>query len=233
MTPEFADAARFVRGHTSVQVVAAVPEIRLLLADDSLAVWEATEAEVSGGRLDPPFWAFAWAGGIALARWVLDHPQAVRGRQAVDVATGSGLVAIAAMKAGARDVTACDVDPLATVAARLNAKLNGVTLGTATVAAAEVRPAPGTVVLAGDVFYQQAMGAAMLVALDRVRESGCEVLVGDPGRSYLPTERLEILSRSEVEVDPEIEDAATKPGLVARLLAPGREAEPAAQEQVR
>jgi predicted nicotinamide N-methyase len=214
----FAERAAFIRAHTSIHVVPAVPGIRLLLADDSLAVWEATEADVAQGALDPPFWAFAWAGGLALARWLLDHPSAVAGRRVVDVATGSGLVAVAAAKAGAADVTACDLDSLAVVAAQLNAELNQVTLHPRHTAIEALTPDPGSLVVAGDVFYQEAMARTMLTALERHLAAGCDVLIGDPGRAYLPAERLDVLDRRDLEVDPEIEDSTVKPGIVARLL---------------
>jgi predicted nicotinamide N-methyase len=212
-------AAGFIRAHTTLRPVTGVPEVRLHLADDSLAVWEATEAEVARGELDPPFWAFAWAGGQALARWVLDRPEAVSGRPVLDVATGSGLVAVAAALAGAAEVAAIDADPIAAVAARLNATANAVDVAVAAAPVEQVDvPAAGTVVLAGDVFYQEAMARRMLAAFDRFLAAGCDVVVGDPRRAYLPAARLEVLAESEVTVDADLEDLPVKPGLVARLL---------------
>lgn len=211
-------AATFVRAHTVLRALPTVPEIALHVADDTLAVWEATQAEVDRGDIDPPFWAFAWAGGLGLARVLLDRPDLVAGRGVVDVATGSGLVAIAAAVAGAGQVTAVDLDPLAVAAARLNATANRVRLAYRVVDVAALDPPPGTVVTAGDVFYERSMTYTMLRSFDRFLAAGCEVLIGDPLRTYLPAERLEPIATVEVDVDAELEDAPVKATLVGRLL---------------
>ena len=164
-----------------------VPELRLHLADDMDHAWASLQDELDDGDLPPPFWAFAWLGGQAVARHVLDHPDLVRGRRVLDLATGSGLCALAARVAGAADVTAVDVDPFAAVAVELNAALNDV-------ADLEVRcadllddPPPAfDVVLAGDVFYDAAMSERVQPWLLDARRTGALVLVGDPGRHYLP-----------------------------------------------
>lgn len=210
-------AAVFVRAHTELRRLPTVPEIVLHVADDSLAVWEATQAEVDRGEIDPPFWAFAWAGGLGLARLLLDRPELVAGRPVLDVATGSGLVAIAAARAGAPEVTAVDLDPLAVSATRLNASANRVPIVARVADVAALDPPAGTLVTAGDVFYERSMAYTMLRAFDRFAAAGCEVLVGDPHRTYLPAERLEPLATVDVDVDPGLEDAPVKTTLVARL----------------
>jgi predicted nicotinamide N-methyase len=208
----------FVREHTRLAAVPFVPEIVLHLAvDDAVDLWESTQeaGEVDGA--DPPFWAFAWAGGLALARYLLDSPEVVRGRRVVDVATGSGLVAVAAGLAGAGQVCAVDVDPLAVVAARRNAESNGVRLSATVGSVADVTAGPGDLVVAGDVFYDRGMAEQMLTSLRRLRECGAEVLVGDPYRSRLPQHALSPVATYQVEVDPELEQAPVVAAVVARL----------------
>jgi predicted nicotinamide N-methyase len=210
--------AAFVREHTRLAAVSFVPEVQLYLAiDDAVDLWESTQesGEVDGG--DPPFWAFAWAGGLALARYLLDTPETVRGRRVVDVATGSGLVAVAAGLAGASEVHAIDVDELAVVAARRNAEANGVRLSVTVASVTDVTAGPGDLVLAGDVFYDEKMAELMLASLRRLCADGAEVLIGDPYRSRLPEHALASLATYDVDVDPELERANVVPALVARL----------------
>ena len=207
----------FVLAHTRVRPAPFVPELRLHLADDSIELWEATQVAVERGAIPPPFWAFVWAGGQALARHVLDLPATVQGRTVVDVATGSGLVAIASARAGAAAVTAYDVDELAVAAARLNISLNNVNVSAATADVADLEATAGTLVTVGDVFYDEGIAAQMLPALQRFAAAGAEVLVGDPHRAYLPIDALEPLASYDVEVETDIEDAPVKPAVVARL----------------
>jgi predicted nicotinamide N-methyase len=209
----------FVRAHTGIRVAPFVPELRLRLADDSLELWEATEGAVGRGEVPPPFWAFVWAGGQALARHLLDHPATVDGRTVVDVASGSGLVAIAASLAGARSVTAYDVDDLAVAAARMNARLNRAQVTVLQADVREVPVEPGTVVTVGDVFYDERLAAVMLPALRRLAAGGAEVLVGDPQRAYLPRDTLEVVATYDVDVEADLEDSPVKETVVARLLA--------------
>jgi predicted nicotinamide N-methyase len=209
--------AEFVLAHTRVRPAPYVPEISLHLSDDSLELWEATQVAVERGVLPPPFWAFVWAGGQALARHLLDTRGQVDGRHVVDVATGSGLVAIAAARAGAAVVEAYDVDELAVAATRLNAALNGVTVRAAACDVRELSVGAGTVVTVGDVFYDETIAAAMLPALQGLADAGAEVLVGDPQRAYLPRERLAPVATYDVEVETDLEDAPVKPTVVARL----------------
>jgi predicted nicotinamide N-methyase len=208
----------FVLAHTRVRPAPFVPEIRLHLADDSMEVWEATQVAVARGAVPPPFWAFVWAGGQAVARWVLDQPSVASGRDVVDIATGSGLVAIAAALAGAREVTAYDVDELAIGATRLNAALNGVDVTARACDVRDVEVTAGALVTVGDVFYDEKIAAVMLTELGRLAGAGAEVVIGDPHRAYLPSHRLETIATYDVDVETDIEDAPVKPAIVARLI---------------
>jgi predicted nicotinamide N-methyase len=210
--------AAFVHENTRLTTIHFVPEIRLHLAvDDAVDLWELTQESGEVDGADPPFWAFAWAGGLALARYLLDHPEVVRGCRVIDVATGSGLVAVAAALAGAEEVLASDVDPLAVVAARRNAEANGVRVSVTVGSVTDLTAAPGDLVVAGDVFYDRSMAEQMLASLRRARDVGAEVLVGDPYRSRLPQDALTTLATYEVDVDPELERAPVVAALVARL----------------
>jgi predicted nicotinamide N-methyase len=211
--------AEFVLAHTTERRPPFVPEVRLRLADDSLEVWEATQVAVDHGAVPPPFWAFVWAGGQALARHLLDTGAAA-GRDVLDVATGSGLVAIVAAHAGARSVHAVDIDELAVAATRLNARLNAVDVTVCLRDVRDVEVAPGTLVTVGDVFYDEKIAASMLTALSRLADAGAEVLVGDPRRAYLPVGALEVVASYDVDVETDIEDAPVKSAVVARLHTP-------------
>lgn len=170
-----------------------VPEIRLYQASDPMAAWHTIEERACGADLDPPFWAVAWAGGQALARYVLDHPETVAGRKVIDIASGSGLVAIAAALAGASAVNAYDIDPLAVAAITVNAAANGVEVAAerADILADDARAPDGTdVVLVADAFYERDLGAQVLHYLERSAARGAEILAGDFGRAYLPREHL-------------------------------------------
>jgi predicted nicotinamide N-methyase len=195
-----------------------VPELRLHLADDSLAVWEATEVAVDRGDVPPPFWAFVWAGGQALARHLLDHPELVASKSVIDVASGSGVVALAAARAGAMSVTAYDIDEFAVAAVRLNARLNDLSIEARALDVREVEAPAGAVVTVGDVFYDERMAAVMLPELSRLAAGGATVLVGDPQRAYLPAARLAVVASYDVEVEQDIEDAPVKTTVVATLL---------------
>jgi predicted nicotinamide N-methyase len=209
--------AEFVLAHTHVRRPPFVPEVRLHLADDSVSLWEETQVAVDHGQVPPPFWAFVWAGGQALARYILDSPGLVAGRDVVDIATGSGLIALAASMSGAATVRATDIDELAIAATRLNAALNNVELDAAAVDVRDLSVAAGTLVTVGDVFYDEKIAATMLTELSRLARHGAEVLIGDPHRAYLPRNALEVVTSYDVDVEIDIEDAPVKPSIVARL----------------
>ena len=185
MTPDL--ARRLVLARTAPTRPPAVPELELLLADDMELAWAGLQAELDDATLPPPFWAFAWLGGQAVARHVLDTPAEVAGRRVLDLATGSGLCALAAARAGAAHVEGVDVDPVAVEAARLNAERNGLRVVTAVRDVLDEPLAPDVeVVLAGDVFYDAAMSERVQPWLVEAHRRGARVLLGDPGRDYLP-----------------------------------------------
>jgi predicted nicotinamide N-methyase len=170
-----------------------VPEVRLHLAQDAIVWWARMQAQV-GPVMTPPFWATAWPGGQALARYVLDRPVTVAGRRVLDVASGSGLVAIAAGLAGAAAVTANDIDPYALSAITLNARANGVAVTPCPDDLLDGDGGDADVVLAGDVFYSEAIAKRMESFLHRAANRGAQVLVGDPDRRYLPRDRMTIIA---------------------------------------
>ncbi|BCJ54986.1 ribosomal protein L11 methyltransferase [Actinoplanes sp. NBRC 14428] len=181
-------SADFVRANTRLAPVPFLPELVLHQADEPIELWERTEE--GGAEQPPPFWAFAWAGGQALARHVLDEPELVAGRHVLDLATGSGLVAVAAARAGARPVTANDIDPFSLAAAEANAAANRVRLELLEADLLADGYDDAAVVLAGDVFYSREMAGRVLPFLRRAAGRGALVLVGDPGRAYLPVDGM-------------------------------------------
>ena len=215
MTPE--ERTTFIRAHTRLQPVPHAPEIRLHLADEATALWQKTEDELGAIGLPPPFWAFAWAGGQALARYLLDNPALVEGKRVLDFASGSGLVAIAAAKAGAASIEARDIDAFAVAAMHLNAEANGVVLD-ASCADAVGRDEGWDAVFAGDICYERDMAERTVAWLERLHGRGALVLIGDPGRSYLPRERLEPLATYRVPVTRSLEDTEIKTTHVWRFL---------------
>ncbi len=210
------DRAAFIRAQTRLLPTPHAPEISLHLADEATELWQKTEDELGEIGLPPPFWAFAWAGGQALARYILDHPELVAGRRVLDFASGSGLVAIAAAKAGALDVEACDIDDFSLAAIELNALANGVRLKP--VAKSLVGKDEGwDVVLAGDVCYERDMAQAVTDWLELLARRGALVLIGDPGRAYLARERLKSLAEYRVPVTRALEDCEIKKSQVWRF----------------
>jgi predicted nicotinamide N-methyase len=204
-----ADPAAFIAAHTRLLPVPHAPEIRLHLADEATALWQKTEDELGAIGLPPPFWAFAWAGGQALARYCLDRPALVTGKRVLDFASGSGLVAVAAAKAGAACVAARDIDAFAVAAIGLNAAANGVAIDAR--CADTIDTDEGwDAVFAGDICYERDMAARTIAWLARLDARGATVLIGDPGRSYLPRERLEALAIYEVPVTRALEDSDFK-----------------------
>jgi predicted nicotinamide N-methyase len=210
------DIPAFIRENTRVLAPSHVPELKLYLADDAVALWELTEEQLGELGLPPPFWAFAWAGGQALARYVLDNPQIVLGKRVLDVASGSGLVAIAAMKAGAAHAIAVDIDAFAADAARLNAALNDVALETSD-ADPIGAPTDADVILVGDLFYDRDLAPRVLEWLITLQRAGKHVLIGDPGRTYLPRDKLEQIAAFDIPVTRALEDAEVKRAAVWKL----------------
>jgi predicted nicotinamide N-methyase len=210
------DPEAFIRANTSLLAPPHVPEIQLYLASEAHELWLKTEEELEAIGLPPPFWAFAWAGGQGLARYVLDHPETVKGTRVLDFASGSGLVAIAASKAGAAGVMAADIDPWSQTAVRLNAAANLVSLDFTDLNLIG-QDIDTDVVLAGDVFYDKAFAEALLPWLEMLVTSGKDVLVGDPGRAYLPKDRLEFCAVYQVPVTRALEDSDVKKTTVWRF----------------
>ena len=214
MTPK--DRVEFIRSNTRLMTPPLVPEVRLHLAHEALPLWEKTEEELQQIGLPVPFWAFAWAGGQALARYVLDNPQVCAGKHVLDFASGSGLVAIAAAKAGAARVTACDIDPFAEAAIGLNAAENAVALDCICrdlIGEDEDWP----VVLAGDIFYEEPLANRLLTWFRRLAARGATVLIGDPGRTYLPKDQLSECALYNVPVTRALEDQEIKKTRVWQL----------------
>jgi len=207
------DRKAFIRANTRLQAVPHVPEIVLHVAEEPVPIWQKTEEELHALGLPPPYWAFAWAGGQALARYVLDHRGEVAGKRVLDLAAGSGLVAIAAARAGAVPVVAADIDAFTEAAIALNACANEVYIEIITQDLLD-RPAPVAprydVILVGDLFYERDTAARALGFLDRHAAVGARVLIGDPGRTYLPRERLTRLAEYAVPVTRELEDMEIK-----------------------
>ena len=218
-----ADPSLFIRSHLAVAPVPFVPEVSLYQAEEPIGLWELAEGEYRSDQ-PPPFWAFAWAGGQGLARYVLDHPTEAAGRAVLDLASGTGLTAIAAARAGASSVRAVEIDPIAGAAIGLNASINGVAVDVTLddVLDCGLDDLGGAdLVLAGDVFYSQAMSARMLTFLRRAARAGADVLVGDPRRAYFPGDYFSPVAEYKVPVRFELESARVKPTHVWRINAGG------------
>jgi predicted nicotinamide N-methyase len=206
----------FMRSFCALGTVPGVAEIRLHLADDVMRIWQRTEDD-HGADQPPPFWAFAWPGGQALARYVLDHPGVVAGRTVLDLGSGSGLVAIAASLAGASRVLASEIDPLAAAAIRVNAAANGVRMPGKVGLIGDVLDGDGEgadVVLAGDVWYSRPFAERVLGFVERARGRGAAVLTGDIGRAFLPKDRFVELDARDFQVLAGLENASVKRAMV-------------------
>jgi predicted nicotinamide N-methyase len=204
------DPTAFILANTRLQAVPHAPEIELWLADEVTPIWRLTEEELGEIGLPPPFWAFAWAGGQGLARWLLDHPDEVAGKRVLDFAAGSGLVGVAAMKAGAASVLCADIDPFCAAAVALNAGANRVSLDFTDADLLDWPPPDVEVICAGDVFYEKPMAERVLAWLTSAADRGARVLVGDPLRTYFPKSGLDLLAEYEVPTTRELEDSAVK-----------------------
>lgn len=212
------DPARFIRDNTALHEPPLTPEIRLHLASEIVPIWQMTEEELEKTGLPPPFWAFAWAGGQALSRYILDNPALVAGKRVLDFGSGSGLIGIAAMKAGAASVFAADIDPFAVAAIAINAAENGVTLSAAAEDIVGVENRGWDVVLVGDMCYERPLAERVEAWLRRLAGEGLTVLIGDPGRTYLPKSGLEKLVSYAVKTTRELEDTDVRNTSVWRVL---------------
>jgi len=210
------EAKAFIRANTRAVSVPGLP-IRLYTADELTPIWEATEKDLAEANVAPPFWAFPWAGGQALARYVINNPDTVRGKLVLDLASGSGLVAVAAALAGAAQVVANDIDPMCEAAVALNAELNGVSIDYLGGNLLEVEPPDYDVILAADVFYEQTPARLFRAMLERAHANGSLILAGDPGRTYFPRDAFRQVAEYAVETTTEIENNPVKSARVWTL----------------
>jgi len=204
------DRRAFIVENTRRQAPPHAPELRLHLADEITPIWRMTEEALEEMGLPPPFWAFAWAGGQALARYLLDNPPAVAGKRVVDFAAGSGIVAIAAMKAGAASALAADIDGFCEAAIALNAAANGVEVAFTNTDLLDSQPPDAEVIMAGDICYEKPLAERVMDWLTAARAQGSTVLIGDPGRTYFPREGLIKLAEYQVPTTRELEDMEVK-----------------------
>lgn len=215
-----ADPEAFIRKNTALETPVMVPEFKLWLATEYVPIWQATETWLEEQNVDPPYWAFCWPGGQAVARFLLDNPDHVRGKRVIDFAAGSGVSSIAAARAGAATVTANDIDALSLVAARLNAEANGLVVATS--AEDWLAGPPGApeadVVIAGDVCYEREMSVQALAWLRSHANAGRLVLLGDPGRNYFSAQGLEELARYEIPTSLQLENRGMRETVVWRVL---------------
>lgn len=205
-----ADPRAFILEHCRLRPTPHAPEISLHVADEITPIWSLTEEALQTIGLAPPFWAFAWAGGQALARYLLDHPHEAEGRSVLDFAAGSGLAGAAAAKAGARSVLCADIDPFCAAAVALNAEANGVRLDFTGEDLLDGPPPEVDLILAGDICYEAPLAARVTAWLRSAADRGTRVLIGDPGRSYFPKDVLVPLARYEVPTTRELEDREIK-----------------------
>jgi predicted nicotinamide N-methyase len=207
----------FIEANTRILTPPLVPEIRLHLAEESVPIWQKTEEQLGEMNVPPPYWAFAWAGGQALARYILDNPALLSGKSVLDLGSGSGLTAIAAMKAGAARALASDLDRISLAAAQLNAALNEVDIETTAENLLENAPKRFDVVLVGDLFYERALADLVSRFIEAAATRGALVLIGDPQRNYFPKGRFAAAAEYRVPVTRELEDAEIKRTSVWRL----------------
>ncbi len=200
----------FILENTRLQHPPHTPELSLYLADEITPIWRMTEEALEEIGLPPPFWAFAWAGGQAVARYILDNPQIVMSKRVIDFASGSGIVGIAAMQAGASHVLAADIDSFCGAALSLNARANGVEVAYTDANLLDAEDVDAEVILAGDICYEKPMTDQVMAWLTTARDRGATVLIGDPGRSYFPKSGLTKLAEYQVTTTREIEDMAVK-----------------------
>ncbi len=214
------DPENFIRKNTALETPVMVPEFKLWLATEYVPIWQATEAWLEEQNVDPPYWAFCWPGGQAVARYLLDNPERVRGKKVIDFAAGSGVSSMAAARAGATEVIANDIDLLSLIAAKLNAEANGLSVATSAedwLAGAEATP-DTDVVIAGDVCYEREMSVRALAWLRGHANAGRLVILGDPGRNYFSAQGLEELARYEIPTSLQLENRGMRETVVWRVL---------------
>ncbi|MDR3498337.1 MAG: methyltransferase [Parvibaculum sp.] len=212
------DATSFIRANTALHEPPLIPEIRLHLATEIVPIWQMTEEELEKSGLPPPFWAFAWAGGQALARYILDHPETVAGKRVLDFGSGSGLIGIAAMKANASSVLCADIDGFAAAAIRLNAEVNGVSLDVTTEDIVGAANAGWDVILIGDMCYERPLAERIESWVHSLVDGGAAAYIGDPGRTYLPKSGLDKLVSYAVKTTRELEDTDVRNTSVWRVV---------------
>lgn len=218
MSAASADPAGFIRRNTALHEPPLVPEVKLHLATEIVPIWQMTEEELEKSGLPPPFWAFAWAGGQALSRYILDNPDIVLGKSVLDFGAGSGLIGIAAAKAGAKFVLSADIDNFAVEAIRINAASNGVTVEATAEDLVGVENRGWEVILVGDMCYERPLAERIEAWLRRLAGEGVTVLIGDPGRTYLPKTGLEKIVSYAVMTTRELEDTDVRNTSVWRVL---------------
>ena len=211
----------FVLRHTRLRPVPGLEELRLHLADEVYALWRAVQVETDDRDATLPYWAFAWGGGLAIGRYLREHPDLVAGRRVFDLGSGSGIGAIAAMRAGAAAASATDIDAFALAAIRLNARANACRVTVIGRAVLDESPPDADLILAGDCWYDAELARRVLPWLRRARDQGIDVLVGDPGRAHLPVDDLTELTAFEVRTTSELEDLHRTKARVYRLRSPG------------
>ena len=211
-----ADVQAFIRANTRLLSPPLVPEIKLYLAEESIPIWQKTEEELGEMNVPPPFWAFAWAGGQALARYLLDNPEVCQGKRVLDLGSGSGLTAIAAMMSGASLVLASDIDAYSLAACQANAKANGTAFDVTTNDLLAAPPGLFDVVLVGDLFYEKTLADRVGAFIDEAKAKGAVIMIGDPQRSYFPRDRFKLMAEFEVPVTRELEDSLIKKTAVWR-----------------
>ena len=214
-----ADPQAYVAGNSVLQTAPLVPEIKLHLADERAPLWSKTQRDLWDDGIVLPYWAFAWAGGQALARLLLDEPERVRGKRVLDFASGSAISGIAAMMAGASYVLAADIDPLAAIAAQMNAEANGVAVDTSTDDLVGNSLADFDVIIAGDICYEQSVAERVRDWLGAEARQGREVLIGDPGRTFLPRTDLEPVIGYGVKSSRDLDDTDVRNARVWRFAA--------------
>jgi len=210
--------AEFIIRHTAVTSPPACPEMRLHLASEVTPLWEATEAYLEQHNIPPPYWAFPWVGGQALARYILDNPELVAGKAVLDFASGSGLVGIAAKMAGAATVLATDIDKVALAAIELNAQINKVDLDASSRDVLDSEDCPWDLIVAGDVCYEKPMAEKTFAWLRRCSAGGAKALMADPGRAYLPKTGLMRLAQMNIACSLDIEDKSDRDVAIYQIV---------------